>query len=72
MSMVAAGPNSILWSKHQDTFPYVEGMVPILLSWFVSPIMAGTVSVILFGFVRTVVLRSKHAYERSFYVRAIR
>ncbi len=25
----------------QDEFPYVSGFVPILLSWFISPLIAG-------------------------------
>ena len=39
-----------------------------MVSWFVSPICSGIIVFILFGLLRTFVLRSKHSFQRAFYV----
>ena len=43
-------------------------MVPIFLSWFTSPILAGLICAILFLFLRTFVLRSSDSLRRSMVV----
>ena len=35
-----------------SSFPYVSGIVPVVLSWFISPILAGLVAAIIFIIVR--------------------
>jgi phosphate/sulfate permease len=42
--------------------------VPQALSWLVAPFLAGVFSCFLFFVVRTFVLRSKNAYQRSLFV----
>jgi phosphate/sulfate permease len=49
-------------------FPPYKGVLIIVLSWFFSPILTGVASAILFRLSRTLVLRSPHAYKRSFFV----
>ena len=49
-------------------FPPYKGVLIIVLSWFFSPVLTGVASAILFSLSRTLVLRSPHAYKRSFYV----
>lgn len=39
-----------------------------MVSWFVSPICSAIIVFILFGLLRTFVLRSKHSFQRAFYV----
>lgn len=46
-----------------QTHVLVQGMVPIILSWFVSPILAFIATSILFVGVRTMVLRRKNSFN---------
>jgi hypothetical protein len=41
MALVLRGSGSVIWSQHQDAFPYIKGMLVIFLSWVCSPISAG-------------------------------
>lgn len=68
MALALRGGSAVIWSENKDEFPYVGGMVPIFLSWIVSPIMCGLITVILFGSIRQWVLRSQHSFKRAFYV----
>lgn len=43
-------------------------MLPIFLSWVVSPIMCAIITVILFFFIRMFILRSERGFMRAFYV----
>ncbi len=45
------------------------GISSIVASWFISPICSGIIVFILFGLLRTFVLRSPHSFTRAFYVR---
>ena len=40
----------------------------MVLSWIVSPVLSGIIVAILYGLIRTFVLRSKHSFTRAFYV----
>lgn len=40
----------------------------MVLSWIVSPILSGIIVAIMYGLIRTFVLRSKHSFTRTFYV----
>lgn len=69
MTVVLRGFNAVVWSQHQDAFPYIKGMVPIFLSWVVSPFLAAICVIILYGLIlRPFVLRSQHSFVRAFYV----
>lgn len=43
-------------------------MVPIILAWFVAPLLGGCASAIIFFVCRTSVLRWPNAYQRSYWV----
>jgi len=45
-----------------------QGIVPIVLAWFVSPILTAIASAILFWVVRFTVLRRENAARRAFWV----
>ena len=47
-----SGPSSIVWCKSQKNFPYIQGVVPIIISWFTSPILSAICASILFLFTR--------------------
>lgn len=68
MAMVTAGPDAVIWSQSSSTFPYFKGVAAICTSWVVSPVVAGTFSIIVFFSVRLIVLRAKNAYQRSLYM----
>ena len=44
-------------------------MTAIISSWVVSPIMSLIVVSIIYGLIRTFVLRSPNSFKRAFYVR---
>lgn len=50
-----------------SSFPYISGIVPVVLSWVVSPVLAGLVSGILFIIIRTLVLRRKNSTAISYW-----
>jgi len=60
-SLVFAGGKGVNWNKKTSTFPYVSGFVPVVLSWFISPVAAALVSAIIFLLIRTLVLRRKNS-----------
>ena len=49
-------------------FPPYKGVLIIVLSWFFSPTLTGIASATIFALSRKLVLRSPHAYKRSFFV----
>lgn len=65
MAIVAEGWNAVVWSARVPAFPYLTGMGAIALSWLFSPILAAVSAFLLFGLIRTVVLRKENAYQRS-------
>ncbi|KPA73630.1 phosphate-repressible phosphate permease [Leptomonas pyrrhocoris] len=46
-ALVYGGGDAVVWAGHKSTFPYVSGVVPIVVSWFVSPLLAGLAAAIL-------------------------
>ena len=46
------GWDSVVWSKSKTSFPYLEGVSIIVISWFTSPILSAIAAVILFLFTR--------------------
>ena len=67
-SLVYAGAAGVNWSTRTKTFPYVSGFVPVVLSWFVSPIAAGLVSAIIFLLIKYLVLRRKNSTKIAIWV----
>ncbi|KAL4443570.1 hypothetical protein ABPG75_011307 [Micractinium tetrahymenae] len=68
MTVVASGWAAVNWATKTDTFPYLKGLGGICLSWVFSPILAGGFSIILFFFIRLIVLRSPNAFQRSLWL----
>lgn len=46
----------------------VQGVVAIILTWFIAPVLTGLVAAVIFLLVRTCVLRRKFAYTISFWL----
>lgn len=68
MAIASGGAKCVVWQATTDRFPYFTGMSAIVASWLISPLFSGIMSAFLFSTVRTFVLRSPNAYERSFWV----
>lgn len=66
-SFVFKGDKGVNWYSSVDEFPYINGVVPIVISWFTSPILTGLCSVLLYGFMRRFIFRSIHGVNRSIY-----
>jgi sodium-dependent phosphate transporter len=45
------------------------GLTSVIASWVVSPILSMVVVAILYGLIRTFVLRSPNSFKRAYYVR---
>ncbi|GLC54682.1 hypothetical protein PLESTB_000895000 [Pleodorina starrii] len=62
-AFVYGGPRAVTWLEPQDTFPYMGGLMPIILAWFTSPLMSGLASVVLFVIVRSAILRRARSLD---------
>jgi len=56
-TIAAKGWSSVNW----------DVVVKIIISWFASPLVAGTIAAIFFGSVKHFVMRSEKPYERAYY-----
>jgi len=67
MSMVAAGPDSVIWYESPDppTDPFPGGVVSIVLAWFITPALAAVIAGLLFTFTKVFVLHAKEPFKRS-------
>ncbi|AIN97919.1 phosphate-repressible phosphate permease-like protein [Leishmania panamensis] len=64
-ALVYGGVDSVSWADNQDEFPFVKGVVPIIASWFISPLFTGVVAAVIFGSVRWFVLRHANSVQRA-------
>merc|ERR1719198_2365939 len=67
MTIVAKSGSCVVWVKETDADSlYIpKGVLGIVLSWIFSPVLSAIFAVLLFSFVRSLVLRSKNAFQRS-------
>jgi phosphate/sulfate permease len=59
------GAGAVVWNKRINEFPFISGVLAIVVSWFVSPLIAGLISATLFVILRLAVLRSKNSVTRA-------
>ena len=67
MALAAHGNSAVIWYKDPDPDndkPLPGGFLGVVLSWFISPVLSGCFSAILFFFVR-LVLRSQKPFENA-------
>jgi|APGre2960657423_1045063.scaffolds.fasta_scaffold00013_38 sodium-dependent phosphate transporter len=67
-AMAYNGPQAITWIEPLDEFPYMKGVVPIVVSWFTSPILSAGFSALIFWLTRTLILRSNNSLQRSYHL----
>lgn len=57
-----------MWYEPKADFPYIGGITPVVISWFLSPLLAALVTLILFLIIRTAVLRRANSTKIAFWV----
>lgn len=63
------GGKAVQWATPDpNSFPPYKGVVPIIMSWFFSPILTGAASAFIFFVVRTLVMRRQNARDLVFWV----
>ena len=67
-SLVYRGVDGVVWSKSITEFPFVQGFVPILISWFTSPLLCALLSAFIYQCLRYFILRSKNNARRAIYL----
>ena len=67
-SLVYKGADGVVWTKSLPDFPYVTGVVPIVISWISSPIITAAFSAIIYKLVQYFIVKSKHSVYRSVYL----
>lgn len=55
----------MIWCGRIKSFPYLTGVVVIVASWFISPLLAGILSYILFMILRPTVLRGPNSPRKA-------
>ncbi len=60
-SLVYGGWDGVVWHKEKGDFPYTSGFLPVVLSWFFSPIIGGVLSSIIFYLNRLLILRRNNS-----------
>ncbi|GLC55696.1 hypothetical protein PLESTB_001015700 [Pleodorina starrii] len=66
--LVWGGSGAIVWNDRIKEFPYSKGLVPVICSWFVSPLMSGIVAALLFALNRGVILRRENSTNLAIYM----
>ena len=61
MAWALGGSKCVIWYVPLNTFPYIGGVIGIVLSWLFSPILSAIIASTLYYTIRSVVLR--HPYE---------
>ena len=65
-SLVFCSADGVLWNGQRGNFPYSKGLLPVVLSWFFSPIISGILSSITFNLNRVAILRrEKSTIEKA-------
>eukprot|EP00198_Chlamydomonas_reinhardtii_P005535 XP_001694871.1 sodium/phosphate symporter [Chlamydomonas reinhardtii] len=67
-ALVWGGSGAVVWNDRKKEFPYSTGLVPVVCSWFVSPITAGIAAGILYFFNRLIVLRRQNSTTLAIWV----
>lgn len=67
MTIAIKGSNCVIWYNSIDTFPYVGGVLGMVLSWIISPLLSGLISSCLYGIIRITILRKKYEDKYIYY-----
>jgi sodium-dependent phosphate transporter len=67
-SLVYKGVDGVIWTKSITEFPYTTGFVPIVVSWFTSPVISAVLASFLYLSLKYLVLKPKRTAERVVYL----
>lgn len=67
-ALVFGGGSAVIWFEPKNEFPFIGGIVPIVISWFLSPLAAALICLIMFLLVRTAVLRRKNSTKLAYFL----
>ena len=68
-AIVYDGSNGVKWAERDtNSFPPYKGVLPIVLGWFIAPVLSAAASAFFFVVLRSLVLRRRNAYQLSFWV----
>ncbi len=65
-ALVYRGSSAVIWISSGSGFSKLKGLVGVILSWFISPILSAIFAVILFIIVRTLVFRTENPVRNGF------
>jgi len=68
MVLVAKGSSCVNWYSPSPVFPFAKGVVAIIISWFLSPILSAAIGMTLFASIRRFVLRADNSYKKSLFI----
>jgi sodium-dependent phosphate transporter len=60
MTIAIKGSSCVIWYEEKDNFPYIEGVIGMIISWFVSPVLSGCISSSLYYIIRRFILRKNY------------
>lgn len=60
------GPSAVIWLSSGSGLKRLKGMVGVIISWVLSPVLSGIFGVTIFLIVRTTVLRAANPYKNGF------
>lgn len=66
-TLVWKGADAVVWFAPTDEFPYMKGIVPIVVSWITSPLMSSVLAMVIFLGNRHLVLRRKNSDHIVYY-----
>lgn len=65
-ALVFRGPSAVIWISSGSGLGKLSGVVGVILSWFISPVLSAIFAVILFITVRTAVFRTKNPVRNGY------
>jgi len=66
VAMAFRGPDAVFWMSKGQGLEKLKGVVGVVLSWIISPVLSGIIAVLVFILVRQTVLRSKNPVRNGF------
>eukprot|EP00188_Purpureofilum_apyrenoidigerum_P000675 Plantae.Rhodophyta-Purpureofilum_apyrenoidigerum.ctg131.p1 GENE.Plantae.Rhodophyta-Purpureofilum_apyrenoidigerum.ctg131~~Plantae.Rhodophyta-Purpureofilum_apyrenoidigerum.ctg131.p1 ORF type:complete len:691 (-),score=122.91 Plantae.Rhodophyta-Purpureofilum_apyrenoidigerum.ctg131:34-2106(-) len=67
VGLVYGGGDAVIWISDGSGLSKLKGVVGVIASWFISPILSAVFALILFYIVRTFVLRAKNPVKAGFF-----
>lgn len=59
------GARAVVWISDGSGFDRLKGVVGVILSWIISPVLSGIIAVLFFLLVRTLVLRRQDSFRNG-------